>query len=158
MFLQKFQIILEIPHLLCEREMFLLRCQIILEIIFQIITIFEIISVKSSCCEVHAGPTCGNKTPILKIPNCLTQSSTRLWQWEIICCQSWRGTVREPWPYVYQVFLEGILVIVIVLLLLRSRFSEDHHHMCSTSYERKSWSWLSSFSFPKFSWKPWWSW
>ena len=38
--------------------------------------------------------------------------------------------------------------MVIVLLLLRSRFSEDHDHMCSTFSERKSWSWSSSFSSP----------
>ena len=45
-------------------------------------------------------------------------------------------------------FSRGILVVVIALLLLRSRFSEDHDHMCSTSFERKSWSWSSVFFFP----------
>ena len=45
MFLQKCQIILGIPHILCVGEMFLRKCHIILEMIFQIIRdmIFQII-------------------------------------------------------------------------------------------------------------------
>ena len=59
--------------------------------------------------------------------------------------QSCKRKIRGPWPHAYQTFLRGTLVMVIVLLLLRSRFWEDHDHMCSTSFERKSWSWSSFF-------------
>ena len=34
------------------------------------------------------------------------------------------------------------------LFLSRSKFSEDHDHMCQKAFLRESWSWSSSFSFP----------
>ena len=51
----------DFPHPLCKWEVFPRKCQIILEMIFQII--FEM---SSDRCEVHVGLTCGNKTPILE--------------------------------------------------------------------------------------------
>ena len=54
------------PFLKLFPDHFWIAFQIIFEMLFQ--TIFEMISCSLECCEVHAGPTCGNKTPILKTP------------------------------------------------------------------------------------------
>ena len=39
----------------------------------------------------------------------------------------------QPRPYVQQPLFQGNLVMIIVLLFLKTRFSEEHDHMCSKS-------------------------